>query len=41
VFKESFFLGSKNLLPDLLPEFAHVQDTVRVIDVPGSAGGQC
>jgi len=32
-FKESFFRGSRNLLPDLLPEFAHLEETVRVIDV--------
>jgi pyruvate, water dikinase len=39
-FNEAFFLGAENRLPELLPDFAHVADTVRVIDVPASAGGR-
>jgi hypothetical protein len=32
-FNERFLLGSNNLLPELLPEYTHLADTVRVIDV--------
>jgi hypothetical protein len=39
-FQESFFTGSRNILADLLGEFAHLAGTVRVIDVPKSSGGQ-
>jgi hypothetical protein len=39
VFDDAFFRG-ENLLPALLPEFAHLADVVRVIDVPRAAGGQ-
>ncbi len=38
-FKEQFFKRSRNLLPDLLPEFASLAETLHVIDVPESAGG--
>ena len=40
VFKEPFFRGSRSILDELLPEFAYLSDTVRVIDVPRAAGGQ-
>jgi hypothetical protein len=40
IFNETFFLNSRNILTDLLPEFAEVENTVRVIDVPESTGGQ-
>ncbi len=33
LFNESFFKNSRNWLPDLLPDFAHLAGTVRVIDV--------
>jgi hypothetical protein len=39
VFKEPFFRESRSILEELLPEFAHLSDTVRVIDVPRAAGG--
>jgi hypothetical protein len=34
MFKESFFLGSRNLLDETVPEFAGLAQTLRVIDVP-------
>lgn len=40
VFRESFFTGSPNVLADLLPEFAHMAETVRVIDVAAVSAGQ-
>ena len=39
VFNEEFFLKSQNRLPELLPEFASLADTVHVIDVPGMTEG--
>jgi pyruvate, water dikinase len=38
-FDEAFLLGAENRLVDMLPEFAHVADTVRVIDVAATTGG--
>ncbi len=38
-FNELFFTRSRNILPEILPQFAHVADTVRVIDVPKETGG--
>lgn len=38
-FNELFLRRSRNLLPELLPEFAHLQETLRVIDVPMQTGG--
>ena len=38
-FNEIFLRRSHNVLKDLLPEFAHLQDTVRVIDIPRETGG--
>jgi len=40
VFNELFFRRAGNILPDLLPEFAHLVDTVRVIDVPRETDGR-
>ncbi len=40
IFDERFLGGSPNLLPALLPEYAHLADVVRVIDVPAVAGGR-
>jgi pyruvate,water dikinase len=40
VFNESLLNGSPNILGQVAPEFAHLADTVRVIDVPGSAAGR-
>jgi hypothetical protein len=39
VYKEMFFTRSRNMLGELLPEFAYLSDTLRVIDVPGETGG--
>jgi len=39
VFNESFFRRSRSVLQDLLPGFLHLQDTLRVIDVPLETGG--
>jgi hypothetical protein len=38
-FRETFFKGGENVLPRLLPEFAHLQGVLRVIDVPQATGG--
>lgn len=38
-FNEAFLLGASNQLAALLPEFAHLADTVRVIDVKAETGG--
>jgi len=40
VFNERFLTTQKNILPDLLPDFASFSDTIRVIDIPASTGGQ-
>ena len=40
VFNEEFLVNSKNILPDLLPEYSSLSDTIRVIDVADSADGQ-
>ncbi|MBN1423402.1 pyruvate, phosphate dikinase [Candidatus Fermentibacteria bacterium] len=39
-FNEAFLLGSPNILAELLPEFAHLADTLRVIDVPRCTEGK-
>jgi pyruvate,water dikinase len=39
VFNELFLRRSRNMLQELLPEFAHLEDTLRVIDVPLQTGG--
>jgi pyruvate,water dikinase len=38
-FNEAFLLGSTNHLAELVPEFEHLRDVVRVVDVPEAAGG--
>lgn len=40
VLNERFLLGSPNLLPAALPEFAGLADAVRVIDIGKAAGGK-
>ncbi len=40
VFSERFLTQSDNILPELLPEYAHLRDVLRVIDVPRVANGQ-
>ncbi len=39
VFKEMFFQRSRNMLEEVLPEFAHLSNTLRVIDVPRETAG--
>jgi len=39
-FNEMFLRSSSNLLPSLLPEFAHLADTIRVVDVPSVTEGR-
>ena len=39
VFNEPFFKQSHNILADLLPDFGHLADTLRVIDVPRAESG--
>ena len=40
VFQEAFFRESPNILSRVLPEFAHLEDTVKVVDVPEASGGR-
>jgi pyruvate,water dikinase len=40
VFNEAFFLRSPNALAHLAPDFRHLADVLRVIDVPRATGGQ-
>jgi pyruvate, water dikinase len=40
ILNSGFFRGSTNLLPELVPEYAHLSDTVRVVEVPREAEGQ-
>ncbi len=40
VFNERFLLGSPNLLAGMLPDFAHLEDVVRVIDVADATEGR-
>jgi pyruvate, water dikinase len=39
VYKEPFFRSSRNILKQLVPEFASLADTLKVIDVPRETGG--
>jgi hypothetical protein len=39
-FSAAFLADARNLLPELLPEFAGLADTLRVIDVPAAAEGR-
>ena len=39
VFNEQFLTGSPNILGDILPEYAHLSDTIRLIDIPKTTGG--
>ncbi len=40
VFNDAFLLDAPNQLAELLPEFAHLADAIRVIDVPRASGGR-
>jgi hypothetical protein len=39
-FNEVFLLRSKNVFPELLPEYAFLADTLRVIDLPSATDGK-
>jgi hypothetical protein len=39
IFQEPFFTRSANILADLLPEYAHLADTLKVIDVSRECAG--
>ena len=39
VFNEKFLLESNNILPEILPQYSKLADTIRVIDVPKSTNG--
>jgi hypothetical protein len=40
IFREEFLKNAENLLPGLLPEFEHLANVVRVVDIPASTGGK-
>ncbi len=40
VFNEAFFLENRNFFPSLVPKYASLADTIYVIDIPHSCGGQ-
>ncbi len=40
LFNQSFFTHSRNLLPELLPDYAMYADCITVIDVPGATDGK-
>ncbi len=40
VFNEYFLNSSRNILPDMLPDYAYLDEVVRVIDVPSSVDGK-
>lgn len=40
IFAEDFFKRSPNALSSLLPEYEHLSNVVRVIDVPAASGGR-
>ncbi len=40
IFNEQFLTKSKNILSDILPEFAHLDQEIRVIDVPDNTDGK-
>jgi pyruvate,water dikinase len=39
IFNEDFFEQSDNIFPVMLPEFKHLADTIKLIDVPKTTGG--
>ncbi len=40
IFNEEFLTTSKNMLPDILPEFEYLSDVIKVIDIPAAADGE-
>jgi pyruvate, water dikinase len=39
-FNWAFFKNSRSILKEIIPEYAHLEKTLRVIDVPANANGQ-
>jgi pyruvate, water dikinase len=39
IFNETFLMNSYNSLPDLVPEYSHLSNAIRVIDIPKITGG--
>ena len=39
-FNEFFFTSTPNQLTDLLPEYGHLSNVIRVIDIQAAAGGK-
>jgi pyruvate,water dikinase len=40
IFNENFLSRSPNLLPEILPEFSYLMDTIRLIDIPSITDGR-
>jgi len=40
IFNEDFLDNSKNIFLEMLPDFAHIGDVIKVIDVPATTNGQ-
>jgi pyruvate,water dikinase len=40
VFNEEFLTTTKNILPEILPDFSNLTEVIRVIDVPAVTGGR-
>ncbi len=39
IYNEKFLFESKNILPEILPQYSKLSDTIRVIDVPKTTNG--
>jgi hypothetical protein len=39
IFNEGFFKRAENILPDVLPEFRSLSDTIKLIEIPRATGG--
>lgn len=40
IFNEQFLTTAKSIMPEILPDFAHLADVIRVIDIPAVTDGQ-
>jgi hypothetical protein len=40
IFNDSFLSNSPNVFPDVLPEFAYLLDTIKLIDIPSATNGR-
>jgi pyruvate, water dikinase len=40
IFNDRFLSSSPNVFPDVLPEFAYLLDTIKLIDLPSATGGR-